>query len=201
MLWIEKEVWQRQLFPTSKCIGLSHFSLRYYNQWPTTDSETGDHDREVIACAGVDKTVWIYESPSVTERNNTPLQVIKKYALSAPVLSMDSCAPYLACSLMDGGHAVVCHEALVDLYESEMLPRHFLFTPDLNYLFKVPTQSLLCSLVIDLCRRNVYLILSSRYFSLTLLNFLPHLFINSCTALFFMVSFFITSNRMALYHT
>lgn len=52
---------------------------------------------------------------------------------------MDSCAPYLACSLMDGGHAVVRQWVPKDLYScasaSEMPPCYFLSISDLHPLF------------------------------------------------------------------
>ena len=77
---------------------------------------------EAFACGGADNTVTIYGTPpgpsphpsnirkntdSVGESGQTGPQMLRSYPLSAPVLCLDSFGPYVACSLMDGGHAVV----------------------------------------------------------------------------------------------
>lgn len=60
----------------------------------------GDDEIEKIAAGGADNSLNIYDLTG---------SKISTYVLSAPVLSIDSYGEYLACSLMDGAHAVVNH--------------------------------------------------------------------------------------------
>jgi hypothetical protein len=76
---------------------------------------------EAFACGGADNTLTIYGTPPasspLSHGNNNAVnegeaghagpRMLRSYGLSAPVLCLDSYGPYVACSLMDGGHAVV----------------------------------------------------------------------------------------------
>jgi hypothetical protein len=64
---------------------------------------------ELIVCGGVDKTLRIYDVPCRERehaKGNISILVIA-ITLSAPILAIDVCGGLIACSLMDGGHAVV----------------------------------------------------------------------------------------------
>ena len=78
------------------------------------------HPHRAIVCGGVDKTLRIYGFKLLHEdqstevlRSECSLQsdfkpvLLGSYTLTAPILSIDTFGSYIACSLMDGGHAVV----------------------------------------------------------------------------------------------
>jgi len=71
-------------------------------------AEGEGEEQDVIACGGVDANVHIYASSSGFK--------LGSFKMSAPVLALDSCASneyLLACSMMDGSHAVINLEAYV----------------------------------------------------------------------------------------
>jgi hypothetical protein len=89
---------------------------------------------EAFACGGADNTLTIFGTPPASsplshgnnnadnegEAGHTGPRMLRSYGLSAPVLCLDSYGPYVACSLMDGGHAVVsihlCMHACIHSY-------------------------------------------------------------------------------------
>ena len=62
---------------------------------------------EAFVCGGVDKTLRVYAPPPGTGWGLTPPLLVRSYSFSAPILCVDCDGPYIACSLMDGSHAVV----------------------------------------------------------------------------------------------
>ena len=92
---------------------LSIFVIGFGSKVPAT--------HEAFACGGADNTLTIYGTPPASsplshsnndadnegEAGHTGPRMLRSYGLSAPVLCLDSYGPYVACSLMDGGHAVV----------------------------------------------------------------------------------------------
>ena len=85
-----------------------------------SESHNTGHTLRAIVCGGVDKILRIYGSNLLHEGQSTevlrsecslqsdskPL-ILGSYTLTAPILSIDTFGSYIACSLMDGGHAVV----------------------------------------------------------------------------------------------
>lgn len=78
------------------------------------------HTYDAIVCGGVDKILRIYGScpfqgghcaenlgfEDEFKSVSKPI-LLRSYLLSAPILSIDTYGSYVACSLMDGSHAVV----------------------------------------------------------------------------------------------
>jgi hypothetical protein len=62
---------------------------------------------EAVVCGGVDKILRIYGSPKDLSEELSKPQLLSSYELSAPILCIDCIGSYVACSLMDGSHAVV----------------------------------------------------------------------------------------------
>jgi hypothetical protein len=71
---------------------------------PEAEAET----LEAFVCGGVDKILRIYAPPPGTGWGLTPPLLVRSYPFSAPILCVECNGPYIACSLMDGSHAVVC---------------------------------------------------------------------------------------------
>jgi WD40 repeat protein len=80
-----------------------------------------------IACGGVDKTLRIYENGEATK-------ALISIPCTAPILAMDACGHYLACSLMDGSHVVVSIHVSCCVCILIILPYLYLFSL-LEYLF------------------------------------------------------------------
>lgn len=59
----------------------------------------GQEIGDVIVCGGVDKTIRCYKSDT--------LELIYQHMFTAPILCVDTYEGLIACSLMDGSHAVV----------------------------------------------------------------------------------------------
>lgn len=96
------------------CVDYLHLS----SSSSSSDTDTEGGCGEYVLCGGVDKTLRLYALSSGT--------LLYQHELSAPILAIDSVGALVACSMMDGSHAVVSlHSTLTCLHSYWLSAEYF----------------------------------------------------------------------------